>query len=425
MAYTSSSFIILLLSGLLVFAFLSARAKIPALILMSLAWFSTWNIFIPLFLVPLILIHHYCALKGKIWPAAVISLITLCFLRLEEASLVVGSSFYLLILMAYTIDVVRRKSPALKLDEAILLGSFFPMMMAGPVERSETFSSEIKKSQVTWGTVVDGTLIFSMGFLKVYFLHRPLLDLSAHYAKQDHFWQSCLATLIATLGVYVSLTGFSDMGRGIARAFGIILQPSFRPVIFARDPSDFWERWNRTVAGWFREYLVFPSLLKWGRKIPANLILFGAFVLLGLWHGFEILWLLFGIFNGLMVIMGSAIRKRWSENFSGRILVFLMLMGNGLYHVFDLIFHADNGHWLRNLQQAERLNHISYLFYGSILVLFLVDWMQEKTGENDFFLKWPVSVKRTLAIILFFLWVLLIDHRTAPSNDSLPIYFNL
>ncbi len=425
MAYTSSSFIILLLSGLLVFAFLPSRAKVPSLILMSLGWFSTWNIYIPLFLIPIILIHHYSAVKGKIWPAALVSLIVLCLLRLEGSSLVVGSSFYLLILLAYAMDVARGKSSPLRVEESLLLGSFFPMMMAGPVVRSESFSSEIKNSRVSWETIVDGTLIFSLGFLKVKFLHQTLQDLSYHYARQENFIEVCFATLIATVGVYVSLSGFADMGRGIARAFGIVLEDSFRPVIFAKDPSDFWERWNRTVAGWFRDYLVFPSLLKWGRKVPAQVILFGAFVLLGLWHGFEILWLLFGVFNGVMVVAGSAIRKKWGEHFSGRILVILLLMGNGLIHVFDEVFHVENGQWLEKLQQAERLGNISLFFYVGIVLLFIVDWFQESSGVNDFYLRWPVSVKRTVALVLFLLWIFLIDHRAPPAQDGLPLYFNL
>ncbi|MES2528001.1 MAG: MBOAT family O-acyltransferase [Bdellovibrionota bacterium] len=425
MAYTSSSFIILLLSGLLVFAFLPSRAKNPALILMSLAWFSTWNIYLPLVLIPVIVIHHYCALKRKIWPAVAISILVLILLRFEGTSLVVGSSFYLLILLAYTLDVARGKSSSLTVEESLLLGSFFPMMMAGPVVRSETFLSRIKNAKVSWESMVDGALVFSLGFLKVQFLHQTLQDLSYHYARQENFLLICSSTLIATLGVYVSLSGFADMGRGIARAFGIVLEDAFRPVIFAKDPSDFWERWNRTVAGWFRDYLVFPSLLRWGRKVPAQIILFGAFVLLGLWHGFEILWLLFGVFNGLMVVAGSAIRKKWGEHFSGRVLVVFLLMGNGLIHVFDEVFHQGEHHWLEKLQQAERLGNISLLFYVGIILLIVVDWFQEKSGENDFYLKWPVSVKRTIAIVLFLLWVLMVDHRAPPPQDGLPLYFNL
>ena len=425
MSYSSSSFIIYLLAGLLVYAFLPARLKVPSLILMSLAWFASWNVYIPVLLVPLIFIHHYCALKGRLWPAVTVSIIVLCILRIGNNPFVLGSSFYLLILMAYTTDVVRRKSPALTLGEALLLGSFFPTMMAGPVERSETFSSELKKSKVTWESLCDGTLIFAMGFLKVYFLHTPLMDLASYYAKQSEFLIICFSTLVATFGVYASLTGFADMGRGIARAFGIQLQAAFRPVIFARDPSDFWERWNRTVAGWFRDYLVFPSLLKWGRKVSSNLILFAAFVCLGLWHDFELLWLLFGIFNGIMVIVGSSLRKKWGDNFSGRILVLFMLMGNGLLHVFDNIFHRDQESWLNKLYQTDRIADIGITFFAGIALFFLVEWFQEKTGDNDFFLRWPRLFKRVLAVFLFLIWMLMTDHRIIPSSDSLPLYFNL
>ncbi len=425
MAYSSSSFIIYLLAGLLVYAFLPARLKVPALILMSLAWFASWELYLPLLLVPIILVHHYCALKGKLWPAVTVSVLVIFYLRIGDNPYALGSSFYMLILLAYTTDVVRRKSPALRMEETLLLGSFFPMMMAGPVERSDTFSSELRNSKVTWETVTDGMLIFAMGFLKIYFLSTPLMDLASYYAKQGGFWPVCFSSLVATLGVYISLTGFADMGRGIARSFGIQLQASFRPVIFARDPSDFWERWNRTVAGWFRDYLVFPSLLKWGRKISSNIILFAAFVCLGLWHGFELLWLLFGVSNGIIVIIGSSIRRKWGENFSGRILVLLMLMVNGLYHVYDNVFHEKKESWLDKLNHSDRIADIGITFFTGIAIFFLVEWLQEKTGENDFFLRWPGLLKKILAVFIFLLWVLMIDHRTAPSSDSLPLYFNL
>lgn len=417
MAYTSSTFIFLVLSGLLVAAYLPLRLRIYWMIALSLGWFATWNVYFPLVIVPLIFTHHICGIKKQVWPAVFVTLSAFVLFRTLESSLAVGCSFYLLILLGYTIDVSNRKSEILNWNESLLMGTFFPLMMSGPVVRSNSFASSLRESRMSWESLTDGCLVFSVGFLKFIFFSEVFTVLSGYW-RYNEGWTAILASsFFATLRLYLSLSSFADMGRGIARAFGIIVTPSFVPIFFAKDPSDFWERWNRTVAGWFRDYLVIPSLLKWGRKIPAQFILLFAFVILGIWHGFEIQWIIFGVFNGLMVILGSALRKRLGDHFLGRILVLLLILGNGLIQIGRDILERNQTRFISP--------EIDTFFYVALILFFILEWMQEKKGENDFFLHWKPGYKKAIAITLFLLWIFLADHREPLNPETLPLYFDL
>lgn len=379
------------------------------MILLSLGWFASWNIYLPLIVVALVSVYHYFGKARLLWPAVILTCISFTLFRTMETTLAVGCSFYLLILLGYTIDVIHRKSEVLPWDETLLMGSFFPLMMSGPVVRSDSFAQSLREDRLNWDSFFDGGLIFSLGFLKFMLLNEGLSDLTLLWRNDYSIRGVLLSSLFVTVSLYVSLSSFADMGRGIARAFGIMVTPSFRPISFARNPSDFWERWNHTVAGWFRDYLVFPSLLRWGRKIPGNLIVFGAFVILGIWHGFEVQWLLFGVFNGLMVMAGSYL--------PGRILVFLMLIGNGFFHIA--------GDVLSKMRYEPHEIETGIWFYAGVFLLVVMEICQERLQENDFFLSWPRSLKRTIVIALFLAWVILGEHREPIDPEALPLYFDL
>lgn len=425
MSYTSSVFIFFVFAGLLVSAVLPARLRVPWLICLSLGWLASWSLAVPLIVSSLIVANWICIRKRKAWPFAVVSIALLFYFRLFESPLSVGSSFYVLILLAYAMDVIGRKSEEMTFGETFLLGSFFPLMMAGPVEKSDHFRRSLREGRISWDSVTDGLLVFALGFLKINLLSSPLRILADHILTEKGPVMLIAGSFVSILHLYISLSSFADMGRGVARMFGISVPPSFLPVFFARDPADFWERWNRTVASWFRDYLVFPSLLRWGRKVPANFIVFVAFVILGLWHGLEPQWLLFGIFNGLMVILGSTLRKKTSAPWVGRVLVIFLFLGNGLIYVAGrLINDPENG-------VADFLSSGTPAGYSlpALLISFggfaLVEWFQEAKKENDFFLHWPLIVKRIIAVALLLLWMGLVDHRAPVSPDTLPLYFEL
>lgn len=410
------------LGGLLVFSVLPLKFRVWWLCALNFAWISSWSPVISL-CVFLLIVTAWASAKKKIFsPVLILSLLFLFYFRLKEPELSLGSSFYVLILLGYTIDVATQKSEELLFGETLLLGSFFPLLMAGPVERADQFKKSLASWVTDWEKFFDGALIFSVGFLKVTFLIGPLGELARNlYA--GNWAQVIIGALLSILELYVSLSSFADMGRGVARMFGISLVPSFLPVFFAKDPTDFWERWNRTVAQWFRDYLVFPSLLRWGRKIPQNLIVFGAFVILGLWHGFGQQWLLFGIFNGLMVIAGSWLRRKSGSSLPGRILVALLFLGNSvLYSMVDIIgSHEGRSAFLTGLRGTE----ISVTTVLSFTLFICLEGFREKFHDIDFYLRMKPWMKRGLVILLFLLWVTLVDHRSPVSSTALPLYFEL
>jgi len=401
------------MAGLMVAAALPRQLRISWMIALSFCWLATWNLYLPLVVIAFILMHFFCARKKIIWPALIFTLAGFIMFRTQENLLMVGSSFYLLSLLGYTIDS-SKKDTSLSFPEVTLLGSFFPLLMAGPVVKGDDFSSKVRDSSMTWDNVINGGLIFAVGFLKLFFLDEGLELLADTGFDRSRLLGVILTAFFVTLKLYVSLSSFADMGRGIARSFGIQVTPSFLPVFFARNPSDFWERWNHTVAGWFREYLVFPSLLKWGRKVPANVIVLVAFFILGLWHGFDFEWIIFGVFNGFMVITGSLVRKHLGD-IAGRLLVMFMILGNGYIHIAgDLSAH-------QGLMGID----VGIGFYVAIISFLLLECIQERTDDRDFYLHYPKKVRITLAIAFLLFWIVAGEHQEPVDPETLPLYFNL
>ena len=413
MSYTSTNFILCVLAAVLVAGLLPIRGRVLWLSFLSLGWLASWHPYLPGVFLVFFLTQQYCLHRRLLWPLVLVSSLALVFVRLRFPQLSLGSSFYVLILLGLTMDVLHKRTAPLSLGEAFLLGSFFPLLMAGPVERAEHFRHSLQQGKLGWGAFCEGVLIFSLGFLKLHFLQSPLEDLGENYLKTSGALNLILGSLLSMAGLYVTLSSFADMGRGVARMFGIEVVSSFRPVIYSQDPVDFWERWNRTVASWFRDYLVFPSLLRWGRKCPGWFITFMAFLVLGLWHGVALRWLFFGAFNGVLVTLASYLRKKTRHPLPGRLLFLALFLGNGL---LTFVGEVAPG--------SSPASGVS-LPVTALLIFLAIEGLQEKFQDNDFFLRLPPLVKQLLAVFLFLLWIFLIDHRQPFTGTVLPLYFEL
>ncbi|HPB31474.1 MAG TPA: MBOAT family O-acyltransferase, partial [Candidatus Sumerlaeota bacterium] len=220
----------------------------------------------------------------------------------------VGISFYTFQTMSYTIDVYRNQMKACRsfLDFAVYV-SFFPQLVAGPIERAERLLPQIQSPRkVTWDEVRSGTQLALWGLFKKLFVADNLAPLVNKIFADSAIappapLESLLALYAFSFQIYCDFSGYSDIARGIARCMGISLMENFRIPYFATNPQDLWRRWHISLSTWLRDYLYVP--LGGNRKGPGRtyLNLIATMLLGGLWHGASWMFVLWGAYHGLLL----------------------------------------------------------------------------------------------------------------------------
>lgn len=233
----------------------------------------------------------------------------------------IGISFYTFQAMSYTIDVYREKIQACKnfFDFGAFV-SFFPLLLAGPIERASTLLLQLKghhlpKSQV----LISGFFLFSWGLFKKIVIADNLSPISDLVFGSDP--RAPLDTGLALLGayaytfqIYCDFSGYTDMARGTAKFFGIELTLNFNSPYLAESIRDFWRRWHISLSSWFRDYLYIPLGGNRGGAFDTHRNVLITMTLCGLWHGASWMYVLWGVYHGiLMILERTAIYSRWIE----------------------------------------------------------------------------------------------------------------
>lgn len=216
----------------------------------------------------------------------------------------VGISFYTFQTLSYTIDVYKRKmEPAKDIISFLAFVSFFPQLVAGPIERATNLLPQFYKKRVfEYDKAVDGMRQMLWGLFKKV----VIADNCAEYANAifNNYTDFSGSTLVLgaiffTFQIYCDFSGYSDMAIGMSRLFGFNLMRNFAFPYFSRDIAEFWRRWHISLSTWFRDYLYIPlggskgSLLKIVRNT------FIIFLVSGFWHGANWTFIIWGFLNAL------------------------------------------------------------------------------------------------------------------------------
>jgi len=219
----------------------------------------------------------------------------------------VGLSFYTFQAMAYTVDVYRRElEPVRSLPRFLLFISFFPQLVAGPIERAGHLVPQLQTLRgPTRLQLAEGLQLVLWGFFKKLVVADNLASLVE--VGFDTRSPSGLEVLVAayafTWQIYCDFSGYSDIARGLAKWLGVELMLNFDLPFFAASPQDLWRRWHISLSQWLRSYLYIP--LGGNRHQPErNLLL--TMLLGGLWHGANWTFLAWGAWHGL----GLAFHRR-------------------------------------------------------------------------------------------------------------------
>jgi alginate O-acetyltransferase complex protein AlgI len=441
MIYSSPSFLFFLAFALLGYWSCKPALRKYALLLISTAWYAWWNPAWPL-LAALLSLMHFAAIRTSRGFQVLVcfDFLLLVILKAAPAWLLgpLGFGIILLSLLSYLVDFHRnpQRRPPVHFTDLFLSATFFPLLMGGPVERYEELAPQIQNpGPLRAENVVDGILIFALGFMKKVLLADRLAQPAETFwaAQKTSLLGVALAGLFFIFRFYLDFASYCDMGRGVARCFGIRLQANFRPILFSANPPDYWRRWNISIGTWLRDYVTLPALLRFGRAIPVPLILMFSFLLMGLWHGFSLTWLIFGLYNGSLIAIyvaaesGPLLRHPRALRALGYILVVFLGAGNGIIQA------ADGFHRLSAISAWSFLWPVlpgwTEILLGlpPILILLLVEWIQEKKHDLDFYLalRFPL---RALAAGIFLAWFLVSLRQGAfsgPAPHNLPQYFRL
>ena len=284
----------------------------------------------------------------------------------------VGISFYTFQTLSYTIDVYKGKlKPTRNFIAFAAFVSFFPQLVAGPIERATNLLPQFyKKRKFDYSKAVDGLRQILWGLFKKV----VIADNAAEYANQifnnsnDYSGSTLLiGVLFFTFQIYGDFSGYSDIAIGTSRLFGFNLKRNFAFPYFSRDIAEFWRRWHISLSTWFRDYLYIPLGGSRGgtwMKIRNTFIIF---IVSGFWHGANWTFIVWGALNAIYFLPLMLLNKNRVNTdiiAQGKYLptikeFFNMMITFGLTVLAWVFFRADNvGH---------AINYLSEIFSKSIM----------------------------------------------------------
>lgn len=351
----------------------------------------------------------------------------------------VGISFYTFHGLSYVLDIYNRKINAEKnfVDYSVFV-SFFPLLVAGPIERATHLLPQIQKKRTfDYTKAIDGLRQILWGLFKKI----VIADNCAEYANiifnnsADHSGSTLvMGALFFTVQIYCDFSGYSDIALGTARLLGVELLKNFAFPYFSRDIAEFWRRWHISLSSWFRDYLYIPLGGSKGgtwMKIRNTFIIF---LVSGFWHGANWTFVFWGFLNALyfmplmltnknrnnleVVAMGSLLPTfkdffKISITFALSVFAWIFFRAESMTHAFSYIQGIFN----------KSLFSFPTIFPKSIILVviffFIIEWFgrENKYALENFGFKWP----RFLRLGFYYLIIILIFVFTGQEQEF--IYF--
>lgn len=433
MTFLSVSFLGFLAVGLVVFWTVPRRAQPAVLLLLSVGFALSWG---------LATLAVLAAAATATWAVAgrlegprskpflalgvgVNLALLLAARELPGPLRAVGVSFVCLGLISYLVDRWRRQAPAATFLEVVLYATYFPKLLAGPIERSRPFVETLRRPRTVDDAVVARAVaLFLLGAFRKAVLGDGLAALASvngtplpFFTRPGRFsaGELVVALLVSGFSLYNDFAGYSDMARGVSLLFGIELAPNFRSPFFSKGVAEFWTRWHISLSTWLRDYVYYPVSRGLLRRTGGRAT-FGAVVLpplltlaaSGAWHGSRPHFVLWGVLTGALQAADSLFTARHrrapgggggSAATWGRAVV-----GVGLMWLALVLFQAPTVDkavvfWHRLVRFAPgAVWKLSLLACGwRVLTSLLIDGLQARTGQETPFLAWPRPARAVLA----------------------------
>ncbi|MFY0644665.1 MAG: MBOAT family protein [Bacteroidia bacterium] len=352
----------------------------------------------------------------------------------------VGISFYTFQTLSYTIDIYRRKINATKdiLSFAAFV-SFFPQLVAGPIERASNLLPQFKKRRtLSYEQGADGLRQILWGlFKKVVIADNAAVFVNDIFSNYETMPASALfiGALLFSFQIYGDFSGYSDIAIGSARLLGFNLMKNFAFPYFSRDIAEFWRRWHISLSTWFRDYVYIPLGGSRVARKTAIRNVFIIFIVSGFWHGANWTFIVWGLLNALYflpLMLTNRNRKNLSsikfKSLVASTREFLSILGTfGLTTFAWIFFRADSithailyikGLWSPSLFQDPSIKNIG--LYWFLLLIFLVTEWIGRHGEHALD-QLANRGNRVIRWSIYLIIIMLISLYKAKSQDF--IYF--
>ena len=220
----------------------------------------------------------------------------------------VGISFYTFQSLSYVVDIYRRQlTPTGSLPDYVLFVSFFPQLVAGPIERATHLLPQFSRARVvTAAAALDGVWMILLGYVKkVVIADRLSAMVQWGFDGAGPPYPDARAWLVLyafAFVIYGDFSGYSDIARGLSRLMGFDLRRNFAAPYLVRNPAAFWRNWHISLSSWLRDYLYIPLGGNRGGagRTQRNLML--TMLLGGLWHGAGPAFVIWGLYQGLLLV---------------------------------------------------------------------------------------------------------------------------
>lgn len=370
----------------------------------------------------------------------------------------VGISFYTFQALGYILDVYRKRIKAeYSIIDYALFVSFFPQLVAGPIERSENLLHQIKKiHQVSLPSaqqVISGGYLILWGlFQKMVIADRVAVLVNTVF--DEYYLYGSFELVFAALGfalqIYCDFASYSIIAMGSARILGIRLMENFNTPYFARTIKEFWRRWHISLSGWFSDYLYIPLGGSRCSKFRYYFNLMVVFLISGLWHGANWTYIFWGGIHGVYQIVGDvtrSFRKKLYEKQGTPVNSFSFKLGQAtttfflvtiawiffratsvkeaFLYIRRIIYHFDpwvlfDGTLYTLGLDRKEMN----ILIVSVIFLFLVDIVRHWTGKLvDVFLERQCIWFQWLVIVSI-LWMIFVFGQYGPNMEASQfIYF--
>ncbi len=348
-----------------------------------------------------------------------------------------GLSFYTFQTMSYTIDVFQKKTkPTNSLLNFMCFVSFFPQLIAGPIERARFLIPQFEKKrrfnlqqskeglrQVLWGLFKKILVADKIGIAVTMVFDNP---------EGYGFITLCYVAILFSFQVYCDFSGYTDIAIGTAKLFGFKLHKNFRIPYLAKSITQFWQRWHITLTKWFTDYVYVP-IVKSARKMTVTTRVFGLLLtmtLVGLWHGANWTFVFFGIFNGLVLaterIPFFGKRKTLAKLMPAQHRIITVIYFFAITSISSIFFRAesiaDAALILKRIFTFAKDEHLSTLIGIKLGYLLLMIAAEIATRHWDFPLqKLELKVPKPLRWVLYYIIVFLIIRYAEPKEAF--IYF--
>ncbi len=304
----------------------------------------------------------------------------------------VGISFYTFQTLSYTFDIYRKKlQPTKDIVSFFAFVSFFPQLVAGPIERATNLLPQFRKQRIfNCDLASDGMRQILWGlFKKIVIADNCAIHVNHIFSNYAEFSGSTLlvGAILFSFQIYCDFSGYSDIAIGTARLFGFSLMKNFNFPYFSRDIAEFWRRWHISLSTWFKEYIYIP--LGGSRKniLVSIRNVFIIFIISGFWHGANWTFIIWGILNAVYFLP-------------------IMLIKKNRIHMDTVAQHTilPNSREIVQISTTFFLTTISWIFFRSETVADAIQYVS-KIFSYSLFTYPEIFPKKAMAFIVLLVFV--------------------